>query len=112
MSVWQDDWTDALQGIIDGINAPGIQVASLINSQGAFSASSQLPYFHSNRLFVPKRTVHLFLPSPLFNTILLCELVLVMFTAIILLLNCYQCLDLNFNPTTLWLLRQMTEGKT
>lgn len=95
--------------LMNGLNAAGNQVASFMNSQGAFSASSHLPFFTLtlSLCFVPKGTVHLSLPSLLFdsfylNTILLCELVIVMFLAIIVLLKCSQCSEFNFSPTPSW----------
>lgn len=83
----------------NGLNAAVNQVASFMNSLGAFSASSQLPFYTLtfSLCFVPRETVHLSLPSLLFDltfyldTVLLCELVLVMSMAIIVLLKCSQC---------------------
>lgn len=96
--------------LMNGLNAAGNQVASFMNSLGAFSASSQLPFFTLtfSLCFVPRETVHLPLPYLPFdlipfylNTILLCELVLVVLMAIIVLLKCSQCSEFNLNPTLL-----------
>lgn len=75
------------------LNAAGNQVASFMNSLGAFSASPQLPFCHPNLYALFPDT-----PSPLFdltlsfhrNTIMLCELISVMFTAVTVLLKCSQ----------------------
>lgn len=95
--------------LINGPNAEGKQVASFMNSQGAFSASPTNSLFFTLILFVlcSQRDCSslpplflLFDLTPLYlNTVLLCELVLVMFMAIIVLLKCSQCSEFNFNPT-------------
>lgn len=52
MSVWLD-WTDELQGINDEwASMQQENKASFMKSLGAFSASSQHSFFHSNPLFV------------------------------------------------------------
>lgn len=86
--------------LMSGLNAAG-NMASFMNSQGAFSASLPNFLFFStltfSSCFVPRETVHPPLPSPRFtlnlsylNTTLLCALVLVILMAIIVLLKCSQ----------------------
>lgn len=72
---WLDTWgriglMNCRVLLTNGLNAAGNQVASFMNSLGAFSASSQLPFFFTptfSLCFVPRETVHLSHPSLLLN---------------------------------------------
>lgn len=103
-----EDWTDELQGIINEWAKCHKKPSGQFHEQsGRLVPLPNFPFFTLtfSLCFGPRGAVHLSLPSLLIdctpyylNTILLCELVFVMFMAITVLLKCSQCSELNFNP--------------